>query len=86
MKLPNNEHRIWNLRQVTNFVEKAQESVGGMLGWSYLSYDMQRAKISEEVLRILFINDRDSINTLSANCLYMDMMRVSGLINDQEES
>lgn len=86
MKLTINKHRIWNLRQVNNFVEKTQESVGGILGWSYLSHDMQRAKIADEVLRILFINDRDNINTLSARCLYMDMMRVAGLINDQEEA
>lgn len=80
MKLPDNENRIWDAKLVKNFVDKAQESVGGILGWSYLSGDMQRAKIADEVLRILLINDRDNIPTLSVRCLYMDMMRIAGLI------
>lgn len=85
MKLPANENRIWNARQVGNFVDKVQESVGGILGWSYLSYDMQRAKIADEVLHIIFLIDRDNIPTLSAYCLYMDMLRVSGLITEETE-
>ena len=85
MKLPKNEHRIWQLSQIRNFVDKIISSVGGRSGWEYLSYGMKSALVSQEVLWIIRSTARDNVMPIvSVDCLYMDMMRVADLITDEE--
>lgn len=83
MKLKSNPHRKWNTTQVRHFVDMAQESIGGVLGWSYLSHDMRDAVIANKVLTIIIANDADSISTQAIECLYMDMREVAGLNEEQ---
>lgn len=85
MKLKPNPHRIWNLSQVRNFVKSAQESVGGVLGWHYLSDRMQSAVIANEVISIVFVNDHQSLPVESIRCLFDDMREVAGLNGNQED-
>ena len=85
MKLPKNEHRIWQLSQIRHFVDKIISSVGGTAGWEYLSYGMKSALISQEVLWIVRSTARDNIMPIaSIDCLWNDMMRVAELITDEE--
>lgn len=84
MKLKPNQHRVWQLSQVRNFVSRTKDSVGGVLGWDYLSYSMQDALISTEVLRIVLANGHESLPVESIRCLYQDMREVAGLNETQE--
>ena len=84
MKLKSNPHRVWQLFQIRSFVNNAKDSVGGVIGWNYLSYSMQDALISTEVLRIVLANDHDSLPIQSIRCLYQDMREVAGLNETQE--
>ena len=84
MKLKPNQHRIWNLQQIRNFVKSAQESVGGVLGWHYLSDQMQSAVIANAVVSIVLVNHHDSLPVESIRCLFDDMREVAGLKENQE--
>ena len=85
MKLKINQHRIWSLYHVRNFVESAQKSVGGVLGWDYLSDQMQSAVIANEVISIVFANHNQSLPVESIRCLFHDMKQVAGLNQTQED-
>lgn len=78
-KLPKNEARIWPLAIVKDFVNQVKGRVGGEMGWSYLSEQMQDALIAEKALNVVVGLERGDIPCASIACLRRDMRTVAGL-------
>lgn len=82
IKLPANDNRLWQLAQVREFVKQVKERVGGEMGFSFLSRQMQEALIAEKALYIVTGLERGDIPCAAIGCLNRDMRLVAGL-NDE---
>lgn len=78
-KLPPNDARLWQYAQVKDFVRQVKDRVGGEMGWSYLSRQMQEALIAEKALHIVTGLERGDIPCAAIGCLRRDMIAVAGL-------
>lgn len=80
-KLPKNEARIWPQAIVKDFVNQVKGRVGGEMGWSYLSRQMQEALLSEKALNVVTGLERGEISCAAIGCLRRDMAQLAGLID-----
>lgn len=81
-KLPENANRLWGIEQVREFVKQVKQRVGGDMGFSYLSRQMQEALIAEKALMIVTGLERGDIPCAAIGCLRRDMVLVAGINED----
>lgn len=78
-KLAKNDARLWDLVIVKDLVKQVKQRVGGEMGWSYLSRQMQEGLIAEKVLHVVVGLERGEIPCAAIACLRRDMVEVAGL-------
>lgn len=78
-KLAKNESRLWDLPIVKDFVKQVKSRVGGEIGWSYISRQMQEALIAEKALIVAVGLERGDIPCAAIACLRRDMIAIAGL-------
>lgn len=81
MRLPPNPERLWSTPAVRSFVQQAKDSVGES-GWRYLSVEMREALIAKKALSVAMGLERGEVPCAGIGCLYRDMLRVAGLLDD----
>ena len=74
----------WDLAQIRSFVAHAKARVGAD-GWTFISSEMRKAIISEEVLDVVFTSVSIGLEVEWIRNLYMAMMTEAGLLNIQGE-
>jgi hypothetical protein len=72
----------WDLAQIRSFVAHAKARVGAD-GWKFISDEMRKAIISEEVLKVVFASVSVGLEVKWIRDLYTAMMTEAGLLNIQ---
>lgn len=80
VRLEPNPHRIWDERQVRDFLERLFREVGD--AWAYFAPQVREAFVAQEAFAIVRQDRLGEISVLSANCLLSDMRRLAPIYDD----